>query len=351
MNCLQRHWRVTMNSTTHYKKLDKLPENVRATVNLIHDRYEKGEAIRYVDIKKARLEVGMTEGSDATVKKALDAWRDIYAIKLEKFETLEQVDKLVKRTIEIIRDKLKLAYEQESESKIGAANEAKSVIETELAQTRTELDNAKSAVVHEQALVVDLNSRVEELLLEKDTLLEQKRELDKEASNLRVSVGSLEKRLVDKDKQVADVKKNYEALRSDMEAQRQSHIVMIDERKEEAKRANKQMDTLRDKMTRVEQQLVDSKQQLVAEKELVKSLKVEFKSQQQNYQQRITASEKAQAGVAKENTLLAKKISQLETALERERQRHSEQSHGLIEKVEKLIAQSQKKPKSKKAKV
>lgn len=202
----------------------------------------------------------------------------------------------------------------------------------------------------EQSRIIELQNQVEELLLEKDTLLEQKRELDKEASSLRVSVGSLEKRLVDKDKQMSDAKKNYEALRSDMEAQRQSHIVMIDERKEEAKRANKQVDVLRDKMTRVEQQFIDNKQQVVAEKELVKSLKVEFKSQQQSYQQRITASDKAQAGVAKENTLLAKKISQLETALERERQRHSEQSDGLIERVEKLIAQSQKKPKPKKAK-
>jgi chromosome segregation ATPase len=336
------------NSAMIYKKLDKLPESVRATVNIIHSRYEQGASIRYADIQKARIEIGMAEGSSVTLKKAFDAWRDIYDIKFEKYESLDQVDKLVKHAVEIIRDKIKLAYEQETETKINASNVSKKTVEIELAQTQTELSNTKKSLNDEQVANTKLRHQLEELLLEKEALLEQKRDLDKDASNLRVNVSALGKRLIDKDKQVTDLNKNFDSLRSEMESQRQAQLVVIDEHRQEAKRASKLVDELRDKVEQRERQLSDSKQQVVSEKELNKSLKAEFSAQEKRLLDHAREKGNVTAELRQDNQSLHDKIAKLEVSLETERQSHNKQSEALFARLEKMITDSQK-PKKEKA--
>lgn len=338
------------------EQLNILSDVQRQTVELINALAED-EGLSYADltverIKQARFDAGMAKGSNTDVMKIKNKWAEIYGIDPNSVRVVTEVkEKLVKRILESMDDELRQFYENKAEKVIKQSGEAQKNLEVELSQTRTELDTTKTTLANEQSRIIELQNQVEELLLEKDTLLEQKRDLDKEASSLRVSVGSLEKRLVDKDKQVADLNKNFESLRSDMETQRQSQLTIIDERTTEAKRANKVVDDVRDKLACVEQQFNDSKQQVTAKDELLQQLKAENKRQQEEWQRQRQTQDTVLDELRSDNHRLSESVIKLQTALEQEQSMRSEQSHGLIDKIEKLIVESQQdNKKTKKAK-
>jgi chromosome segregation protein len=339
------------------QSIDMLSDVQRQTVELINSLAEV-QGMTYADItieriKQVRRDAGMKPGSNTDVMKIKNKWAEIYGIDPNSVRVVTEVkEKLVKRVLESMDDELRQLYENKAEKIIKQSGEAQKNLEVELSQTRTELDTPKTTLATAQSRIIELQNQVEELLLEKDTLLEQKRELDKEASSLRVSVGSLEKRLVDKDKQVADLNKNFESLRSDMETQRQSQLTIIDERTTEAKRANKVVDEVRDKLARVEQQLNDAKQQVTAKDELVQQLKAENQRQQEEWQRQRQTQDTVLDELRNENHRLSESVIKLQTALEKEQSMRTEQSHGLIDKIEKLIVESQQdnNKKTKKAK-
>ena len=170
------------------ENLLKLPDNLRATVQVIHALYEKGASLRYADIKQARVAAGMTEGSDTTVKKAFSAWRELYEINLERYESPSQIENLVKRTVEFVRDNIKQSYQQESEIQIAAAEE-------ETDSLRDKLKGSDSALTSKINQVTELQEQLGRLEVELQTSQQRNEFLSNQNQQLTTELGHATLRL------------------------------------------------------------------------------------------------------------------------------------------------------------
>ena len=330
------------------KRLAKLTDNIRLTVQVIHAQYREGNPIRYQDIKKARMAAGMHAGSESTIKKAFQCWRDIYDIEEKTFNSPVEIDQLVRQVIRQVRGEVERHYRQEAELKMADAEERADLIGNRLKECNSEnvqyLAQIEALTEKLQALRFENDASI----AENETLLAQTRSLDKEASNLRVTIAGLEKQVSDKAQQVMMQEKAVDSLRSDMESQRQAQLVLLDERVQEVKRATKTMDALRCDVAARDKKNTALVQDLAKANDSVTLLTSKITEMENAYE--TTLMEKVQdlqtLQERSEQQTIA--IEKLTNELDKERALRTQQREGLITEIEQLIAKSQKTKKQEK---
>lgn len=255
------------------EKLLHLPDNLRATVEVIQNLYEKGAPRRYSDIKAARMAAGMTEGSDTTIKKAFEAWQQIYEIYPERYDSPQPIDKLVKRTIENLRNEISQAYKQESEVQIAAAEESVDQIKDELKSTQIQLQNCTDKLNAAQEENFKLTKEFKLAAEQITNLKEENQALTTEIGQLHIKLSVSEDKIKQAQVEIKQREGAFDSLKETMENQRQSQIKIIDDWQQQYKSANKTIEQLRQQLDTSEKTNQSLQSQLAVISEAGKKLK------------------------------------------------------------------------------
>ena len=235
-------------SITLQEKLLKLPDNLRATVQLIHSLFEEGKPLRYGDIRQARIAAGMADGSSTTIKNALQAWREIYEINPDRYESPNQIDNLVKRTIESLRDNIKHAYQQEAEIKIAAAEEETDTLRERLKGSDSALTSKINQLTELQEQLGRLEVELQKSQQKNEFLSNQNQQLTTELGHATLRLSASEDRVKQAQAEVLQREHAFDSWRDEMELQRQSQLKIIDDWQQQYKLANKTIEQLRQQL-------------------------------------------------------------------------------------------------------
>lgn len=332
-----------MNTTN---ELAKLSNSLQLTIKIIHAMYEKGESLRYTDIKKARIEAGMAEGSDTTVKRAFDEWQRIYGIQYKKFESGDSVENLVKKTIESLRDELKQSYQSEADIKIAAADEEIDTVRTALNEAGYQLEQKTSALASEEERCESLLNDNETLKLELEQVKSGMQQLTAELGKATVTIANKEQYVKKLEQDLVDAEKKYQGVRADMELQRQSQMKLIDDAKQEVKQINKKNNDLQTQLDRVQGKMNESERKLAVGAEKIKLLEVEQKQFAQLTEQAEKHSQAQIEQLEKENSRLQNLVAKLEGQLEVAEKGQAEFNHKLMAQLKTMQNKPKKKAKA-----
>jgi chromosome segregation ATPase len=331
------------------QQLAKLSPAVRETVLLFQSCYEQGKPYRYSDIKKMRLEQGMAAGSLTTIQEAREQWHKIYNIVSDNYDSTKHLEGLVKRTIETLRDTVKVKYEQEADMRNAAAEEAAETMGRECAEIELKLQEC------EARLQVSLEESEKLKSIQTETHL-QRDGLQRENQQLSVELGKLTLTLTGKDellkKYQDDLKQReaaYQALHTDMEAQRQSQLKLIDDARQEVKHVDKKNTALQSALDKSRSQLHDSKSQLVVSNEKLALSSADLALANKSIKRINVDSKKQLSQLEKQNAQLQNSAAKLEGQLELAKENQHTLNQDLLVQMKAMqnkVVKSKKKVKS-----
>jgi chromosome segregation ATPase len=253
--------------TTIDKELAKLKPAVRETVLVIQSLYEQGKPYRYSDIQKERIERGMTDGSLSTIREAKQEWPRIYNIAIENYNTPKQVEVLTKRIIEDIRDAVKVQYEQEADARVAAAEEQSDVLTTQLQKIERRCAEHEKQIeileTHNHHLKIGLN----DLNTDYDTLKQENQQLGVEAGKLMLKLNASDAANQKLEQEIKQREMTISGLQEAMELQRQSQLQVIDDWRQEAKKANRFAEKIMEKVEKSEEAVLQLKLKLAKTEE------------------------------------------------------------------------------------
>lgn len=328
-------------------KLAKLSDNLRLTVDIINKLYCEGKPLRYADIRRAREEKGMNPGSQSTTQKAFAIWRDIYGIDEPSYNTPQEVEFLVKKTITQIRGEVGRSYRQEAEVKIAAAEELADLIGNRLKELKAELETQTvqaGALEQENHKLVESANKCNSQL---HAMTHQNRTLENEYGKLTVKSASLEKELKTLNKTLAKREHDIEQYREDMESQRHGYIQTIDEWKTEAKKVRKDAEAARKQLEKSEQRQLEIHLKYEQEMKKVKQVRSDVTEKRKVLDKAKQVQSKQLTQLEQDKQVLANKVLQLEAMLDTEHQRNNEQQKSLLKQFETMIAKNQPRTKTK----
>lgn len=329
-------------------ELQKLSNSLQLTIKIIHSIYEKGESLRYTDIKKARIDAGMAEGSDTTVKRAFDEWQRIYGIQYKKFDSSDSVENLVKKAIESLRDELKKGYQHETEIKVAAADEEIDKIRTELNEIKRELEGKSTALISADERCESLLNNNETLRLELEHLREDKQQLTSEFGKATLTIANKDQYIKKMENDLVEAEKKYQGIRTDMEVQRQSQLKIIDDWKQESKQAVRKTDELRKVMQQQEQFHAATQKSLAVAQEKLTLLSSDKEQLIKEHKRELSDRDQQITKLDKSNNEFRERVKKLEIKLEKTEQFTLVETEALFTKFSQLMNEKLSKSESKK---
>ena len=328
------------------KKLAKLSDNIRLTVEIIHKRYAEGKPLRYRDVRMARQEAGLPVGSETTIRKGFNAWRDIYGVEEHTYNTPMELELLVKKTITQIREEVGRHYRQEANVKIAAADEIADLTGNRLKDLKAELETQTARVGALEQENHELNESANHSSSALQTITQEHRLLENEYGKLTVTSASLEKELKTLSKTLTKREHALEQYREDMESQRHGYVKTIDEWKTEAKKTGKLAETARKQLEKSEQRQLETHLKCEQEVKKVKQLRSDVTEERKVSDKDKRTQSKQITQLEQDKQALANKVLQLEAMLNTEHQRNNEQQKSLLKQFETMIAKNQPRKKT-----
>lgn len=324
----------------------------KQTINLIQELHEQ-QGLSYKEItldkiRQARVAASMAPGSQGDLVKLKHLWAELNGIDKQNAKySSETKDKLIGRVIDSLEGEFKQIYETKASTAIAKSKELQEAAKYELSQLKTEFEKLKQANVEQTAAIIERDCAIEELQLERDSILEDKRTIDKESSNLRLKLVSAEKTNRQYETQQKQQLKAYDELRADMENQRHTQMKLLDDRKQEVKHAEKEIQKLRQQLQQKEQQMHAVEKKLAVVEQKYELLASDTKQHVREYKTLEQSTKQLTHEYNKEKSALLKTITKLEGQLEQAQKNQSQFNVELLSQLKALQPKPVKKSKGK----